>query len=145
MKTIQEQLTKGVQTSSAEETMTVAGKLADVLPENCVLALHGNLGVGKSTFVSGLARAWGIRQPTASPTFNLFHLYRGARVLVHFDAYRLTDAREMDALMIEDFLETPYCLAVEWPERIASWLPDETLHLELGIISEGIHKIRYRG
>ena len=137
-----ESLRAGITTHSGEQTQAIATELATVLPESCVLALHGDLGVGKSTFVSGLARAWSINQPTTSPTFNLFHVYEGTRKLVHLDAYRLNSAHDMDALMIEDFLHPPFCLAIEWAKNIQEWMPEDAWKLELSIQKMDTHMIK---
>ena len=140
-----ERLKAGVTTASAEEMQALAAKLAAVLPADAVLALHGDLGVGKTTFVQGLARGFGITEPVTSPTFTLYSLHRGpGRLLAHLDAYRLENAAQLDTLMLEDFLVSPYCLAIEWPDNIAAWLPAGTLHLDLGIAADGRHPIRLR-
>lgn len=138
-------LRAGVVTSSAEESRAIAEEFARALPPDTVLALHGDLGVGKTTFVQGLARGLGVTDPVTSPTFNIFTLHKGAgRVLVHMDAYRLENDRQLDALMLEDFLVSPWCLAVEWPEKIAGWIPAGALHLELGITPDERHTLRLR-
>jgi len=138
-------LSAGITTGSAAESQAIATELAAVLPETCALALHGDLGAGKTTFVQGLARGFGITQPVTSPTFNLYTVHRGpARTLVHLDAYRLETAAQVDALLIEEFLNPPWCLAVEWPERVAGWLPPGTLHFDLGITAGEQHTIRLR-
>jgi len=143
--TIFERLRSGVTTSSAEETQTYAAELALELPADRTLALHGNLGVGKTTFVQGLARGFGIQESVTSPTFTIFTLYRGSRrTLVHLDAYRLESDRQIDALMLEDFLVSPWCLAVEWPGNVAAWIPPGTLHLEMGILPDERHTLRLR-
>ena len=144
MSDILEQLRKGRITESAEETEVLGRALAAQLPPNHVLALHGDLGAGKTTFVRGLARAWGIAEAITSPTFNLYSLYKGERNLLHLDAYRLESSADLDALMLEDFLQPPWCLAVEWPERIAETIPAEAWHLDLAITSEGKHRIQLR-
>ncbi len=139
-------LRAGVTTSSAEETHALASALAAALPPDSTLALHGDLGVGKTTFVQGLARGLGVTEPVTSPTFTIFTLHRGAnRTLVHMDAYRLESDRQIDALMLEDFLVSPWCLAVEWPEKIAAWIPANALHLDLGITPDQRHTVRLRG
>lgn len=138
-------LRAGVITSSAEESHALAEEFARALPPDTTLALHGDLGVGKTTFVQGLARGLGVTDPVTSPTFNIFTLYKGAgRTLVHMDAYRLDDDRQLDALMLEDFLVSPWCLAVEWPEKIAAWIPKSALHLDLGITPDQRHTVRLR-
>lgn len=140
-----DKLRAGVVTTSAADTHALAEALARALPPDATLALHGDLGVGKTTFVQGLARGFGVTEPVTSPTFNIFTLYRGgARTLVHMDAYRLEDDRQLDALMLEDFLVSPWCLAVEWPERIAGWIPADALHFDLGITPNQNHTLRLR-
>lgn len=140
-----EQLHAGLTTASAAETQELAARFAARLPPDAVLALHGDLGVGKTTFVQGLARGLGVTEPVTSPTFNIFVVHRGAtRTLVHLDAYRLTGPEQLDALMLEDFLRPPFCLAVEWPDRVAAWLPPGTIHLELGITAGDRHTVRLR-
>ncbi len=134
----------GVITSSAEESRALAAEFAAALPPDTTLALHGNLGVGKTTFVQGLARGLGIRDAVTSPTFNIFTLHRGPTNLLHLDAYRLENAQQVEDLLLADFLESPWCLAVEWPEKIADWLPADTRHLELGITADERHTIRLR-
>lgn len=138
------QLRTGVVTDSPEEMRALGERLAPALPPDTTLALHGDMGAGKTTFVQGLARGLGVTGAVTSPTFNIFHLYRGSRTLVHLDAYRLETARQMSELMIEDFLTPPWCLAVEWPEKIAEWLPAGALRLALAIESPGRHRIVLR-
>lgn len=137
-------LRTGLRSSSAAETRALAEELAGALPPDTVLALHGDLGVGKTTFVQGLARGFGITGPVTSPTFALYSVYQGRRQLVHLDAYRIESPRELDDLLIEDFLTSPWCLAVEWPEKVASWLPADAWHLDLGIESGDRHTLRLR-
>jgi len=129
-------------TASADETRTLASELARALPSDTTLALQGNLGVGKTTFVQGLARGLGIREPVTSPTFNIFTLHRGPTNLLHLDAYRLEAAQQVEDLLLSDFLVSPWVLAVEWPEKIADWLPRGAWRLELGIRPDQHHTLR---
>jgi tRNA threonylcarbamoyladenosine biosynthesis protein TsaE len=138
------QLRSGVVTSSAAESRAVAAAFAATLPPDTTVALHGNLGVGKTTFVQGLARGLGINHPVTSPTFTIFTLHRGPTNLLHLDAYRLQTTQEVDDLLLSDFMVSPWCLAVEWPEKIADWLPASALHLDLGITGDERHTIRLR-
>lgn len=140
-----EHLRAGRTTTSAEETRWLAAAFARTLPADTTLALHGDLGVGKTTFVQGLAEGLGVSEPVTSPTFAIYHVHRGAgATLVHLDAYRLEGEAQTEALLLEEFLVSPWVLAVEWPERIADWLPAGTLHLELGIEDGDRHHLRLR-
>jgi tRNA threonylcarbamoyladenosine biosynthesis protein TsaE len=141
---IYDRLRVGVATASAEGTRALAAELAAALPPDSTLALHGDLGVGKTTFVQGLAHGLGITDAVTSPTFNIFTLHRGRTNLVHLDAYRLETAQQIEDLLLADFLVTPWCLAIEWPEKIADWIPPGTVHLVLGITPDERHTIRMR-
>ncbi|MEO6874137.1 MAG: tRNA (adenosine(37)-N6)-threonylcarbamoyltransferase complex ATPase subunit type 1 TsaE [Opitutaceae bacterium] len=156
-----DKLCAGVTTASASETQAFAAELAAALPPDTTLALHGNLGVGKTTFVQGLARGLGITEPVTSPTFNIYTVHHasgrhdaaapgrhrldeGGRTLVHLDAYRLDHPRQVEDLLLEDFLVSPWCLAIEWPEKISGWLPPDAWHLDLGIAADERHTLRLR-
>lgn len=142
---LQDRLRAGITTTQAADTQRYASELAATLPDDCTLALHGNLGVGKTTFVQGLARGLGINDSVTSPTFNIFTLYRGPRwTLLHLDAYRLESPQQIEALMIEDFLVSPWCLVIEWPEKIAAWIPANALHLDFSITHDEAHTLRLR-
>jgi tRNA threonylcarbamoyladenosine biosynthesis protein TsaE len=144
MSDLLKKLRTGLITKDAAETEQIASDLASHLPPDTVLALHGDLGSGKTTFVRGLARGLEIREPITSPTFNLYSIYQGSRQLIHLDAYRLESGTDLDALMIEDFLRPPWCFAVEWPERIHNALPDDTWHLYLEINAKSKHHIQLK-
>ena len=135
-------LRRGVVTGSAEETEKLAEELASIFPEDETLALKGELGAGKTTFVRGLARAWDITEPLTSPSYNLLAIHRGSRNLLHLDAYRLDNEAQIDNLMLEDFLISPYCLAIEWPENIASYLPENSWHISFTILGPNRHRVR---
>lgn len=129
----------GRRTDSPEETEALARALADTLPPNATLALYGDLGAGKSTFVRGLARAWGITQPITSPTYNLLHVYQGDRQLLHLDAYRLDHPADAESLLIEDLQREPWALAIEWPEKVPDYWLDGAWRLRLSIDGDGRH------
>jgi len=143
--TVLEQLRQGVTTDSADHTRGLAIELASILPVTATLALHGDLGVGKTTFVQGLARGLGVSDRVTSPTFAIYSVHQGRdRSLVHLDAYRLENESQIESLALEEYLTGAYCLAVEWPERIPAWLPAQTWHLELSIDRDDRHRIRLR-
>ena len=109
------------------------------------VALHGDLGAGKTTWVQGLALGFGVSEPVTSPTFTIYNLHRGKdRMLAHLDAYRLESADEADQLLLEEFLVSPWCLAIEWPERLPGWIGEDARHLDLDIAQDGRHSVRLR-
>jgi tRNA threonylcarbamoyladenosine biosynthesis protein TsaE len=134
-----------VRTRTAEETRSLAAAWAAELPADSTVALHGDLGAGKTTWVQGLAQGLGIDEPVTSPTFTIYIIHQGPqRMLAHLDAYRLGSADEAEDLLLHEFMVSPWCLAVEWPEKIPGWLPDDAWHLDLAIEEDGQHSIRLR-
>ncbi len=122
--------------SSWTDTQALAAQLACCLVPGLVIALHGDLGAGKTTFVQGLAAGLGVRERVTSPTFILANEYqtpRGWR-LVHVDAYRLAErgADEAAAFGLEELLDaTDTIVAIEWAERVADLLPADCLQIWL--------------
>src|SRR4051812_42798005 len=109
--TIIAKLKLGITTDSAAQTRALAAELAAALPVDATLALHGDLGVGKTTFVQGLAEGLGVGAHVTSPTFAIYSVYEGRqRKLVHLDAYRLEQETQLDSLLLEEFLVSPYVL-----------------------------------
>jgi len=134
-----------IECASAEEMERVAERFGELLPADCTLALHGGLGAGKTTFVRGLARAFGIKDSVASPSFNIYNVHEGhSHQLVHMDAYRLSSPDAVDALMLEEFLRSPWCWVVEWPEKIEQSLPADAIHIDFEITPTGTHRFRVR-
>lgn len=100
-----------------------------------VIALSGDLGTGKTTFVQGVARALGVVETVTSPTFVIMKQYTTTdkifSTLIHLDAYRIEDLDEMRPLGFSLLLEQPNTLiCIEWAERIAALLPKETRRLQ---------------
>ncbi len=131
-------------TSSAEETTALAAAFAGLVLPNDVLALQGTLGAGKTCFVKGLARGLGIEDEhqVISPTFVLMRRYDGRLALHHFDAYRLRDAAEMEAIGCAETFEAGGVSVVEWADHVADCLPRE--HFVLSITVTGASERRFR-
>lgn len=143
--TIVEKLKAGITTESAEQTRSLAAELAAALPPDTTLALHGDMGVGKTTFVQGLAHGLGVHEHVTSPTFAIYSVYQGTtKKLIHLDAYRLEKESQIDSLLLDEFLVSPYVLAVEWPEKTGPWLPKDAWHLTLSIVDGDKHHLALR-
>lgn len=121
---------------SVDETWRIAAELGRGLGPGAVLALHGQLGSGKTCFVQGLAAALGIKQPVTSPTFKLVNEYQGTLPLYHLDLYRLNGEEESFSMGIEDYLFGEGITAIEWADRIPDLLPDSTIHITFQILED---------
>ena len=123
-----------ISTSSADETRALAARIAAHAREGWVVALAGELGAGKTTFVKGFAAALGVNSDdVTSPTFTLVHQYRGRVLVNHLDLYRLEAKRELDDLGIEELFEQGVTL-VEWAKKIPGAVPEPRLEVTLEII-----------
>jgi tRNA threonylcarbamoyladenosine biosynthesis protein TsaE len=121
-----------LETRSPEETRRVALAITPILLPGDVLALSGDLGAGKTTFVQGLAAGLRIPERVTSPTFILMREYFGGRYpLVHMDIYRLSNMQEVIDLGYEEFLDPGHIIAVEWGDAIEPLLPRDHLLVEL--------------
>ena len=136
------------QTTSAQATQELAKNIASTLQGGEVLALSGDLGTGKTTFVQGLAQALGVTDNVNSPTFVLMKVYptkKGAiKQLVHIDTYRLSGPDDLLAIGLADYLGQPDTVVViEWAEKIRSLLPDSTREIALVNINETTRQITF--
>jgi len=120
-----------------EQTRRLGMRLGGLLKPGDVLALVGDLGAGKTTFVQGIAQGWGSTDSVSSPTFVLVNVYRrpDGALLHHMDAYRIQSALEAEDLDIEEMLSTGV-LIVEWAERIQAALPKESLEVQLAWVED---------
>ena len=129
-------------TNTVEETQSLAEKIGKCLKPGDVLALHGDLGSGKTTFVQGLVKAAGIAPAAVKgPTFVLMREYAGATPVVHIDAYRLTGAPAAVWLDIEQFIRPEKITVIEWAERLSELLPDERMDIGFAHLSTNRRRI----
>lgn len=134
-----------MKTGSEQETMAQGAKLAKTLAPGSVVALVGELGSGKTTFVKGLAK--GLNVPSlvgiSSPTFVLVHEYRGGRLpLFHFDFYRLAKAAEAQNLDLEEYWEGNGISVVEWADRFKKIFPERTRWIYFNFVDENVREIK---
>ena len=109
-----------------------------------VVALSGDLGSGKTTWVRAMLRGLGFAGRVPSPTYTLVEQYPlDGLTLVHLDLYRLADDAELDHLGIRDWLDAPgVWLLVEWPERAPALQSLADLGLEFDVIDATSRRVR---
>ena len=143
---------KKIITKSAGETKEFAKKTAKSLKAGDMLGLVGDLGGGKTTFIKGLAEAFGIKQEVLSPTFTLIKEYKiiqntkhktqKVKKIYHLDLYRLRTKREAEELGLgELFNEEQAIFVIEWADKIKNFLPKRTKWLEFDFVNENTRKI----
>lgn len=117
-------------TQSERETINLGMAIGSALHSGDVLALHGDLGAGKTHFVQGIARGMGIDANVVSPTFTILNFYEHDIPLQHFDFYRLEEEYELDDLGFDDYI-TSGVTVIEWSEKFSDRLPDDALHITI--------------
>lgn len=133
-------------TNSAEQTRKVAYEIAQSLKGGEVIAMKGDLGAGKTCFVSGLATALGFSGEVTSPTFAIINEYLGGRLNVyHFDMYRVTSWEDLYSTGYFEYLEAGGVVAVEWSENIEAALPEEYITVEILKNADGGREINVEG
>lgn len=124
-----------VETHDAEQTQRLATYLAGALGPGAVVALVGDLGAGKTTFVQGFAAAMGVDNlgSVLSPTYTLVNEYpAGNLTLVHMDFYRLQHPQAAQALGLDEYFDQPSSIIlVEWADMLMEMLPEHTLWVRL--------------
>lgn len=128
-------MNKELITNSPEETEAFGAEVARYLNTDksapSFIALYGDLGVGKTAFVRGLASVIAPNSIVRSPTFALVNEYRaGKSSLFHFDMYRIEDEDELYSIGFYDYLDRGICV-VEWSENIPYALPESYLKIEI--------------
>lgn len=125
-------------TKSPEETKRVAEDLASKVKRG-IVALTGELGAGKTTFVQGFAQGLGISDKILSPTFVLIRQHKTPKgnMLYHIDLYRLENPSQLQSLGLEEiFLDPDNLILIEWAEKAESLLPKEAIKISLEKIDE---------
>lgn len=136
---------KIITTKSIAETQTFAKKwlssLASKIDEATIVGLYGNLGSGKTTFTQAVARELGIKEVVTSPTFVILKIYDTTyhifKRLIHIDAYRLRNGRELQDLNFEELIENKNnFIIIEWPENVREILPDNHIRIHCQFVGE---------
>lgn len=122
---------------SLEKIEIAAKKFIDLLKDRTVVAFHGNLGAGKTTFIKVVCKQLGVKENVSSPTFSIINQYTSAnnKTIFHIDLYRVKDNEEAINAGVEECIYSGDTCFIEWPERV-SILPDDRVNVFIEPISE---------
>jgi tRNA threonylcarbamoyladenosine biosynthesis protein TsaE len=112
---------------SPAATLAFGARLGGLLARGDVVALHGELGAGKTQLVAGIAAGLGAPDAVTSPTFVVIQHYQGRLPIHHADLYRLDGPADLDGIGLEELLDGDGVCLIEWPERAGDRLPAEHL------------------
>lgn len=114
----------------------VARSLLDGAPSK-IWAIHGEMGAGKTTLINALVKELGSGDRAGSPTFGLVNEYvgpEGQPLAYHFDFYRIDKPEEVLDIGFEEYLQSGAWIFMEWPERIATYLPEDRWDLRIEVV-----------
>lgn len=109
-----------------------------------VIAFHGEMGAGKTTFIHSVCEYLGVADIVSSPTFSIINEYRTAsgEPIFHLDLYRIDDEAEAINAGVEDCLHSGHYCMVEWPEKAPGIFPGKTLHVYLQTTGTNARKLQ---
>ena len=133
--------------SNVTDTERIAAELARSLRGGECIAMHGDMGAGKTQFVRGLVGGLGgDTRSVSSPTYVLLNVYDTGRLTVyHLDAYRVHGPDDFDAIGFSELLEQGGVVIVEWPSRVADLLPNDRINVTLTPTVDGERRIDITG
>ncbi len=125
--------------STLPQLEQVAQQLLPQLKPGHIIFLHGDLGMGKTTFTQYLLKAAGVKEHIKSPTYTLFEQYESVnKSFIHMDLYRLSDPEELYFLGIEDLINNENTVLIEWPDKGQGVLPQADWNLTFS--SKGLNR-----
>jgi tRNA threonylcarbamoyladenosine biosynthesis protein TsaE len=129
---------------SVAQTLALAAALGRSAAPGLVIALAGEMGAGKTTFVRGLAAGLDSPDEVASPTYTLMHRYRGRLALAHFDAWMTARAAAFLESGGSEAFEDGGVSVVEWASEVEDFLPRDRLEVALVPLGESMRELRAR-
>ncbi len=129
-------------TKSARQTQKLGEKIANQLiinHQSSIIALTGELGSGKTTFVQGVLKGLGIKKRVISPTFVFIREYGR---IYHVDLYRINSLADARGLGLEEILQDPHNIVlIEWAEKIKKILPKKRIDIHFNYLNNNQRKI----
>jgi tRNA threonylcarbamoyladenosine biosynthesis protein TsaE len=123
-------------TYKLDEIKDAAIRFWQLIEDKKVIAFHGDMGSGKTTFIHALCEVKGVKDVVGSPTFSIINEYYFSEGMIyHIDLYRLKDDQEAVRAGVEDCLYSDHICFVEWPEKAPGLFPSDTLHVFIEVIN----------
>jgi len=116
---------------SITDLQPIAKELINSLDNKAIVALRGNMGAGKTTFIKAICEELGILDVVNSPTFSIINQYSSEKkdTVYHFDFYRLEKEQEALDIGLYDYLDSGFLCLIEWPEKVEKLLPEDCVYL----------------
>ena len=141
-------MTQHITIASLEDLPRAAQAFLKTIGNRKLIAFYAPMGAGKTTFITALCKALGVREDAvSSPTFAIVNEYRAAKgePVYHFDFYRIERPEEALDIGLYDYLDSGALCLMEWPENVEALLPEETLKVSISVHPDGSRLVSWEG
>jgi tRNA threonylcarbamoyladenosine biosynthesis protein TsaE len=128
---------------SLDDLPKAAETFLKAVANGSVVALSGELGAGKTTFIQSLCRALGVHEEVSSPTFAIVNEYftAGGESVFHFDLYRVEEPDELFDLGYEEYFYSGAWCFIEWPEKASHLIPEDAVTIRIEVTKDGSREL----
>lgn len=126
-----------------DEIEIVAKKFILAIDDFTIIAFNGDLGAGKTTFITAVCKQLQVEETITSPTYSIIQEYHTARgnIIYHMDLYRIKSIEEALDAGVEECLQSGNLCLVEWPENARSFFTENTVWVTLKTVSQSVRKM----
>jgi len=134
-----------IKIESPDKIQDAALEFIKNMGDNTVFAFCGAMGAGKTTFIKALCEKLGVQDVINSPTFAIVNEYRSdsGELIYHFDFYRINKIEEVFDFGYEDYFYSGSLCFIEWPEKIESLLPHDTVNVTIRELEDGSRELEF--
>jgi tRNA threonylcarbamoyladenosine biosynthesis protein TsaE len=127
---------------SLSDVPGIAAQLVEESSANIWL-FHAEMGAGKTTIIKEVCKYLGVNETISSPTYAIVNEYlsNNGESIYHFDFYRLQEEEEALDIGVEEYLDSGNLCLLEWPDKIASYIPENAMHIHLKVVDESLREI----
>lgn len=128
-----------------EDIQSAAKQFIDEMGQNRIFLFEGEMGAGKTTFISEICRQLGAQDDLGSPTFSIVNEYADAQgnPIYHFDLYRINSTAELLDMGAPDYFDSGNLCMVEWPDRLGQFAPEEALSVHISVNPDNSRTISF--
>lgn len=135
-----------IQINNLQDLERAAKQFLEEIGDRSLIAFYAPMGAGKTTFITAVCKALGVRSDAvSSPTFAIINEYRAAsgEPIFHFDFYRIQKNEEALDIGLYDYLDSGCLCLMEWPENIEDLLPEETVKVTISVNPDGSRTLEF--
>lgn len=134
-----------IKLNSIDDLPRAAKEFKNAIGNHTVIAFHGEMGAGKTTFIKALCAEFGVKDTVSSPTFAIINEYLTPEndIIYHFDLYRLETIADLQNIGVEDYFYSGKLCFIEWPELANTLLPGNVLDVTISVLPDKTREIKF--